>query len=466
MSDSLRDPRWVVGDLSEESQELDSYSAPSESSISTNLYRQRQQKIDGEVWRTRFIEFFEFSPIPFIILEHHDLISQINLAGCELLRKRLGEIIKTSFRSLFTTPAEIDLFIKDVLQISTASVMMTQLANGDRVRIHAIPFMENGQKIRIGMTKEIQNPYNSSRFRHVMLATKDAFCIYNSNGILSENNKSARLLLSEFSEHNFNDLLKHFQLSITLKDINRELEYKNIWRHPISLHEKPYLLVVSSIYCELANASELLLKITPLKSSQNVEIQENSRVIKAISQRASTPLTIVASAANLLRTLDPKSEEFEKILTLLEANAKVLNSLHFGLESLSRPRGFELKPTSLSSILRSVIQAVLKLNSNAKISLDIEDSPLFVWSDLQNAIRVLTSLILFASEVSTEIQLKLTKTTANTYLNLNFVNFQNKTLEFNLGTIRQTLLTIGAEAGQLNQTPTLNTIEIIFVTEA
>lgn len=432
MSDSREKSRRSVLGLEEESRDLDTC-APK---------RRRNGSSEPNLWHARFVEFFEFSPIPFIILSHQT-ITEVNVSACELFGLGIGKIKKRSFNSFFQEPEKIDTLLVDVRKGSTTVESIVSLKSGDRVRLHAMRFLQNGEKVRIGLTRETSDPRDVSRLKHVMLAAKDAICIYSPEGQTSSN-KAARVLLRN---HNF-DALDSLLHSLGIRDgvaaIDILLERRNIWKRPISLEGLAYRLTISHIYCELSPVTEYLVQISPLENSEENSLLQQARSVDSVSDLALSPLTVISSATSLLKILDPKSESFTNVLSLLENNVNVLGSLFGGLSALAHDNlAFESVP--IVSILSDAVERVRRV-SELNVEIEIENPGSLIWVEREIAVNVLFELLLKCTRKSLKHALKIIVEESSTHLSFDIfcVDGREEEPEIYLKRTRETLAQMGA----------------------
>ena len=105
MSDSREKSRRSV---LAESAELDAY-VPQKG---------RSRPDEPNIWHSRFVEFFEFSPIPFVVLADNT-ITEVNVSACGLLGLGIGKIKKRTFGSFFLDPEKIAALLREVKQSPT-----------------------------------------------------------------------------------------------------------------------------------------------------------------------------------------------------------------------------------------------------------------------------------------------------------------------------------------------------------
>ena len=322
MSDSLEKSRRHVLGLGADSSEID---------YTPN--RNRTGSAVQNIWHSRFIEFFEFSPIPFIVLSK-GAIEEVNGSACELFGMGIGKIKKRTFSSFFVDPNKMDAILKAAKQSPTAVQSVVSMLSGERVRLHAMKFLQNGERIRIGLTKEVSDPRDVSRLKHVMLAAQEAICLFGPEGKLSSN-KAASVLLKRQDTSSLKQLLLSLGIEESQEEIDISLESKNLWKRPISLEGLAYRLTISHIYSEFSSDCEYLVKVSPLEESGENSLLQQARSVDSVSVLAISPLTVIRSSTSLLKTLDPQTESFREVLELLENNVNVLASLFGGLNALS-----------------------------------------------------------------------------------------------------------------------------------
>ncbi len=395
---------------------------------------------------SRFFELFEFSPIPFVIISE-DKIKEVNISACQLFGLGIGKIEKRSLGSFFLSPEKIEAFLEKVEKSSNPLQAVFSLISGERVKLHA-KFLQKGKSIQVGLTTEVPNALAVSRLKHVMLAAGDAICIYGSEKQLSSN-KAARILLRGHDSGCLADLLFSLQLDVSVNQIDASLEVSNLWRRPVSLDGASYQVAISHICSEFSATFEYLVKLSPLKTPTQTSLSQPTSTAETIPDIALTPLTVIASAASLLKVIDPKSESFSKVLSLLENNVDVLSSMVGGFDAVPQ-RSIVFDNIPIVAVLSDAVARVRKI-TEMNIEIDVHDPRLLISAEREIAVNVLFELLLKCTRKSSSRTLKIVLDESASYLafNIHVIDEERDEPEIYLKKTREILTRMGADVYQL-----------------
>ena len=438
MSDSGEKSRERCFGLAEESYDLDPPESKGRYRSSPSPSRSKNAK---NIWHSRFIEFFEFSPIPFVALNGSH-IWEVNVAACELFSKSIAKIQKKNFKNFFENPDAIDVFLKGLNEESATQQSIHKLLSGEKVRLYAVKSVEPGDMVRIGLTLENADPRDIQRLRHVLLAAKEAIAIYN-NSELIFSNKASRVLLREYDTKNLEYLLQSVGISENFEEINASLENKNLWKRPVSLAGNPYRLTLSRIFYEDLSEREYVIQLSPFTLGE--QSQRYDRGLHVIPDLALTPLTVIKSSASLLADISRDGESFQKILGLLQENVAFLCRV---MENTTTVEDHQRGGIPIVSVLSASVQFIRQAR-DFDIELEIQNPGLKICANEQKAIQAFIALFLLSLKFTDKNQIRISVSESPEHLifKIYVIDLLEECPELCLKGIQRTLHPIGADVG-------------------
>lgn len=314
--------------------------------------------VQTETWKGRYVELFEFSPIPFVVITPSGVVDEVNLATCQLLGLGASRLVGQSLYNVVEVSEQFLARFLECLRGTAETISMEASVTSNCVyRFIGVRFDDNGvEKIRVAIIDfhpDVSDG-DDARLTNVLLQTTDGFLFYDREGHVTRANRQARTMLDNRPFKTLDELLKAVNADVDFEELTEALSRTNLWRRDVESKKQNTLLRIMAnlIANEDANVFEVLVTITEVDLTNGVT-KPSDVAVQKLGEKIRNPLASLNSALELMESVtDPVS--LQKLADIAKRNAQMIDVAIENLIAINEPDANQVvrrKPQSLSPIL-------------------------------------------------------------------------------------------------------------------
>lgn len=308
----------------------------------------------ADSWRGRYVELFEFSPVPYFIFSPLGIVEEVNLAGCQMLQVGPGEIVGRELHDALRIDRQESLeFVETILE-TNQTVEIETFRSGAPCRIVGARVDQGAERIRVAIIEFPQSSEkDDARLTNVLLQAKDGFLFFDRDGSLLRMNRQARMMLKSQPTDSADALLTSLDSQLNFEEIRNALQQTNHWVRDFESTKPHHVLrlFANSVVDEDIDLEEILVTVREVPHQAG---RPHEKSLRRLREQTKEPIAALMGALELVNSIGD-ADSISTLIEIAERNARVLQIALANVHPPSEAQFVDRIPQSIGPLISNAI---------------------------------------------------------------------------------------------------------------